>query len=238
VNRTRLIICGGFAGNGVYLNTCEALELLNQQAGWQAIAPMSFSRHLTSGILLPDGNSFLMAGGVNVLPCEILNIAANKWTTVASLPFTREWPRIVNFNNRIVIIGGWNNIRGQLKTCEEYHVGNNSWSSFPSLILARERFGAAVVQGRIYIAGGFNGTAIFSSVEVFDGLSWSFLNSGLASKRIQLAAVSFQNKFVVLGGDGATAVEVYDPVTAKWSSNTIPLMKVAPFRKDHTALSF
>ncbi len=113
---------------------------------------------------------------------------------------------------------------------------SNSWSSFPSFSTARREFGAAVVLDKIYIAGGDSSGSALSSVEVYSGTSWSFLPSSLAQTRRYCAAVAFQNKLVVLGGD-RTAIEVFDPVTSTWNA-TFPAMKTSPSRTQPAAVSF
>jgi hypothetical protein len=220
------------------LRSCENLNLMNQSAGWKPLANMTIAHYSTSGILLPDGNSFMVAGGSGTKTCEILRISSNVWTSVASLLFSRDNHCAILYDGRAVVLGGWNSALNQLKTAEQYVAQNNSWIAFPSFSTPRERFGAAVVNGRIYIAGGFNGTSNLASVEVFvNGTTW-ITSPSLALNRIQHVAVSYQDKLVVFGGDRSTAVEVYDPATSKWNTTLIPSMKFLPIRKDFASFTF
>ena len=141
-----------------------------------------------------------------------------------------------HFNNTVVMLGGFNT-GNHLNTCEQYNPVSNTWSSFPSFSSARRGFGAAVVLNRIYIAGGSSYSGIsLSSIEVYNGTSWSPLSPSLAQPRSGCAAVAFQNKLVVLGGDGTT-IEVFDPVTSTWNT-TFPPMKISPTRSYLAAVSF
>ncbi len=132
----------------------------------------------------------------------------------------------------MILFGGYNSVH--LNTCEQFDSLTNTWSSFPSFWTARYLFGAAVVLNKIYIAGGEPST---SPVEVYSGgSSWSPLSSSLAQARQHCAAVAFQNKLVVLGGD-RTTIEVFDPATSTWST-TFPPMKISPSRYDLATVSF
>ncbi len=203
---------------------------------------MSTGRYYTSGILLPDNKTFLVTGGSynnelegRLTSCEKLDIATNTWSTAGNLLSPRHGHASVLFNNSAVVLGGYNNV-GYLNPCEQFHSASNTWSSFPSFSIARESFGAAVVLNKIYIVGGHNGTSSLSSVEVCSGTSWSPLSPSLAQTRWQSAAVSFQNKLVILGGS-QTTIEVFDPITSTWNTTFSP-MKIYPSRFYLAAVSF
>jgi N-acetylneuraminic acid mutarotase len=243
VNKTRLIVCGGSnSAAGSQLSSCEMLDLTSQGlfVGWRWVPGMSTARTWTSGVLLPDNKTLLVTGGANssthvLSSCEKLDIAANTWSSVGNffLGGPRHAHTSVLFNNSIVVLGG-SNAADYLKTCERYDHVTNTWSVFPSFSAARHSFGAAVVLDKIYIAGGYNGTAL-SSVEVFNGASWSPLSPSLAQTRQLCAAVLFQNKVVVLGGSQST-IEVFDPITSTWNA-TFPPMRISPSRPYLAAVS-
>jgi hypothetical protein len=249
VNKTKILACGGSHMNdglGGDLNSCEMLDLANLTLGWSSlIANMSIPRCWTSGTLLPDGKTFLMiagaSSGVSVSSCEKLDVASNTWSSAASLTLgVRQAHCSVLYKNIVIVIGGSNGTKA-LNSCEQYSVDSDTWSSFPSLSIARSQFGAAVVLGKIYVVGGYTlqgGESLpigLNSVEVFDGASWLLLSSSLTQPRIACAAVVYQNKLVVLGGN-SSAVEVYDPVTSAWNT-TFLTMPIEPFRFHLIALS-
>jgi hypothetical protein len=244
VYKTKLIVCGGF--NDRLINSCEALDLSNQTAGWKMIANMSTTRFGASGNLLPGDKSFLVVGGNagNIIStCEMLDIASNTWSSAANLSRgPRSAHSSVLFNNNVIVMGGSNGTNGTsvLSTCEQYDAASNTWSTFPSFSTARRLFAAAVVLGKIYIAGGSSAsfsTQALNSVEVFHGTSWSSLPSSLSLARESAEAVAFQNKFAVIGGN-RTVIEVYDPITSTWNTTSIPAMKIHPLRYRFAAVSF
>jgi hypothetical protein len=233
-----LIVCGGHSSSNAWLDSCEMLDLTNQTGEWKLIASMNASRGYASGILLPDGNSFLVIGGWNGLDrlssCEKLDVAANVWSTAASLPSVLSGHCTVMHDNKVIVLGGVNQSH-YLNSCLQYNYTSNTWSPFPSFSTPRETFGAAVVRGKIYIAGGSNGTTILSSAEVYDGTIWSLLSFSLAETRYSCAAVAFQDRLVVLGGD-RTTIEVFDPLTSTWNT-TFPRL-IGSSRRFLAAISF
>jgi N-acetylneuraminic acid mutarotase len=190
-------------------------------------------------LIQPENKTLLAAGGFyngsyHLSSCEKLDIAAHTWSSARNLLGPRRSHCSVLFNNNIVVMGG-DNAGTSLNTCEQYDAASNTWSSFPRFSAARAEFGAAVVFDKIYAAGGHNG-AILSSVEVYNGSSWSLLPSLLTQARYGCVAVAFQNKLIVLGGNGITTIEVFDPVTSTWNT-TFPPMKISPSRFQFAAVS-
>jgi N-acetylneuraminic acid mutarotase len=219
------------------LNSCVMLDLTNQIAGWKSIAAMSTVRHFTSGVLLPDNNTFLVIGGTDgygifYSACEKLDIATNTWSSAGNLLGPRYSHCSVLFKNNVIVLGG------SVNTCELYDPVLNTWSSFgPSFSTPRYHCSASVVLDTIYIAGGHNGVDL-ASVEVYNGTSWSSLSSSLAQTRYGCAAVILQKKLAVLGGyGGITTIEVFDTVMSTWN-RTFPPMKISPSRSFLAAVSF
>ncbi len=218
------------------------LDLTSQGllAGWKSTPDMSTARQYTSGILLPDSITFLVTGGLSassstLSSCERFDIAANKWSSAGNFSLGARYGHAsVVFNNVVVVLGGAN--LNYLNTCEQFNPVSNTWSTFPAFKTARSAFGAAVVLNKIYIAGGYNASStVISSVEVYNGTSWSPLSPSLAQIRYLCAAVAFQNKLVVLGERSNT--EVFDPITSTWNT-TFPAMKITPSRTYLAAVSF
>jgi hypothetical protein len=98
---------------------------------------------------------------------------------------TEAHASVLFFNNVVVVLGGQNAAVvlgvGPYNTCEQYNSASNTWSQFPSFSTARFGFGAAVVLNKIYIAGR-SPAASLSSVEVYNGTSWSPLSLPLSLK--------------------------------------------------------
>jgi len=229
VNDTVLIVCGGFGVT--FLASCERFDFTNRSAGWRLIASMITARRFTSGILLPDRNTFIVTGGFSgpttLSACEKLDIRSNTWTSIRAMASSRRRHSSVFYANRVVVLGAFDGIN-VYSTCEQYNVITNTWSLFPPFNTARRSFGAAVVIDKIYIAGGETvGDVPISSVEVYNGTAWSLLGSSLSRARYACAAVSFKNNLVVLGGSNISLIEVYDPISLAWS--TLPNMTTRRF---------
>jgi hypothetical protein len=247
VNRSRVFACGGFEtfqNEGIMSASCETLNLSNQQAGWKMMAPMIYPHVSAAGVLLPDNNTFIVTGGSSVSLmhnlCEKYDITKGKWSQIANLTTIRAYHCAVFYRNRVVVLGGYAIINFS-PSCEQYDTATNKWSPFTSMKIGRSDFGATVVMDKIYVAGGWtDGDGVLSSVEFFDGTSWSLLlNTPNTIQRVRCAAVSFQNKLVILGGynsplSEAAPVLMYDPLNRVWS--TLPDM-IEPFRAYVSALS-
>jgi N-acetylneuraminic acid mutarotase len=230
-----IYVAGGYNGsNG--LNSAEMLDLTTKT--WNLLPPMNDKRYRTSGTFLGCGTKFLVTGGYNVENrlsfCEIFDIAASTWTEVAPLFGPRDSHCAVLYQDKAVVLGGYNDC--YLNTCEQYDALNNTWSLFPAFNIARGWFGAAVVQNNIYVAGGYNDN-VLDSIEVFDGAVWTVLVAKLTKPRDYCAAVCFQNKLAVLGGNHGF-VDVYDSDTEEVKPDIIPQMKTNPVRCMLASISF
>ncbi len=235
VNKTNAIVCGGSNDGNNGLSSCETLALTNLTGGWKLIASMSAPRIFSSGAFLADNDTFLVTGST----CEKFATGSSTWSSASNLSLgSRVYHSSILFTSYVIVMGGQDTTGATLNTCEKYDDVLNTWSSFPSFSTAREIFGAAVMHDIIYIAGGWNGgTSAFSSVEVYNGTTWSFLPSSLAQTRSGCVAFGFQDRVVVLGGFSRTTIEVFDPITSTWNT-TFPAMKTSPSRRYLTAISF
>ncbi len=244
VNETKLIACGGMDSDSQALKSCEMLDLTNKTAGWTLITDMDLERIYTSGTLLPDNNTFVMIGGydgngASSASCEKLDIKAGTWSSAGNLSLgPRNGHRSILYLDNVIVLGGVGNDGVPVNTCEQYDATSNTWSEFqPSFINARYDFAAAVVLDDIYIAGGVaEDTSKSTVVEVFNGTLWSELSSLIAQARYSCVAVSFRNKFLLVGGN-PTTIEVFDPVSSTWNT-TFPPMIIAPSRERLAAASF
>ena len=98
---------------------------------------MNIVRSFTSGILLPDSDTFLVTGGYDgnhLSSCEKLDIAANTWSSAGNFSLgPREGHASVLFNNSVVVLGGSMVDGSGTNTCEQYDHVSDTWSStFPS----------------------------------------------------------------------------------------------------------
>ncbi len=127
----------------------------------------------------------------------------NSWTYVANIPVYRIYVAASELGGRVYAIGGYhyegffNEVN--YNTIEQYTP--DSWTTMgATMSTGRSRFSAAMVNGRIYAIGGYNGGAL-SSVEEFDGSSWTYVMSMPTVLSNHAAAVVNGKIFVVGGGN-------------------------------------
>lgn len=218
--RTNAIIVAGGGYQGAFLSSTERLDLTTMT--WSLQPGMHIARCSTAGVCLTDGTTFLVCGGNNdnVLPsCEKFDSTTNTWSPVADMLAFRKQHSIVLYRGIPIVLGGV--YLTDLNTCEQYD--SDKWVPFPSFNVPRRDFGAAVVLDKIYITGGGGRPVQMSSVEVYDGASWSILSTELPyGPRSGHAALCFQDKLVVLGGDHSE-IDVYDPIDKTWINSLDPL---------------
>jgi hypothetical protein len=242
---SKVIVTGGW--NDGYLNTCEYLDLAAEgNKKWVVIpSTMQEARGGCSGVVLDDGVTFLVSGGVNddddddaLSSCEQLDTVTMTWSDVPSMDSARSNHCTVLYKSKAVVIGGLDATSDDLALCEEYDAANETWSAFPCLTSTRYWHGACVLDDRIFVCGGYVDGSASDSVEVFDGVRWHVLDSSLSSPRWDPLCVVWEGKVVVLGGDGDKSqdVEVFDEVEKRWRSNIIPPLTMK--RRELCAISF
>jgi hypothetical protein len=240
---SKVIVAGGFDGR-TSLKSSEYLDLEPKggKMKWTVMPSikMKKSRSALGGVLLDDGVTFFVTGGYNgkttINSCAQLDTLTMTWSDAPSMASARSAHCTVLYKKKAAVIGGLI-IEKQclLALCEEYDRTRKTWSVFPPLIQARSRHGACVLNDGIFVCGGV-GDGSVSSVEVFDGVKWSLLESSLSMTRYTHACVVLKGKVVVLGGN-QEEVEVYDEAQRKWRRDVIPSM-LAPSRFYLTAVSF
>jgi hypothetical protein len=246
----KVILAGGWSGDkDDYPTAVEYLDLdVDVEEMKWAVVPtnLQFSRCSWSGVVLDDGVTFLVTGGEFECEvtesCEQLDTTTMTWSNAPSMANARYKHQTVLYKKKAVVIGGrkryekdekYDEYTGKdddddLLLCEEYDTTSQSkkWSPFPSLIHRRFGHGACVLDDRIYVCGGqvnFDLVATIASVEMFDGMKWSVLDSSLSVPRSGHACVVWGGKIAVLGG-GQEKVEVYNKTKRKWEFDVIPNM--------------
>ena len=145
----------------------------------------------------------------------------NVWTTGASMLQSRSSFGCTVFHNFIFVAGGkvQKSPSQYLRSVECYDVKDDKWIAKPPL--STEREGCCLVghQSRIYVLGGRNSINL-SSIEIFDGFTWTMGKEMLRS-RYDFAAVALSNKLLAIGGSGDDhdyyrEVETYDFEEKEW----------------------
>lgn len=169
----------------------------------------------------------------------IYNPIDDDWREGPTIPRPRGGGGVVTYDGKIYLVSGLTNghIGGHVTWLDCYDPATDTWSQLPDAPRARDHFRAVVVGDRIYNTAGRR-TARNSSEGVFGNLEarvdyydismgrWFTLpvGSNIPTPRAGNAAINFQDKVLVIGGESlaqTTAhaeVELLDPTTEAWSA--------------------
>jgi N-acetylneuraminic acid mutarotase len=163
------------------------------------------------------------------------------WITKLSMPTARVGHGVVSCNDKIYVIGGYNN-SGFLDTVEAYDPINDNWITKTPMPYGRAEFGICAIGNKIYVIGGCNTLRgkneyqypanKLSNVLVYDTLSdsWSF-KTHMPTPRISLALGVVNGKIYAIGGadlqwndccfyyyKALDTNEIYDPINDSWET--------------------
>ncbi|QUI20895.1 hypothetical protein HZI73_00590 [Vallitalea pronyensis] len=153
---------------------------------------------------------------------ETFDHEANHWDIITSLPTTRLQPAVVAHENKIYVIGGYNQTDQELGTIDVYDLTHDTWSNITPMPTKRSGAASIVQHNKIYVLGGYNQEAkSLDTVEVYDiaTQSWTTIEA-MPTKRSQLAAVLYDNKIYAMGGYNGFVlgdIETYDIATHTWT---------------------
>ncbi|MDB0031327.1 hypothetical protein N9E34_07650 [Opitutales bacterium] len=179
--------------------------------------PSSSSSPITLSMLAPevtaklDQNITIGASSItkSMLAQEVLN-DLNGSTTVVNPPAVGS---IISFPSRESAPAGYSLYqRGTPKELV--------WEEKAPVSVARYAFdGVEVLGGKIYFAGGKDGSGAKNIAERYDPVTntWETLNS-MSVARAGLASAVLNGKLSVIGGEGLSSVEVFDPLNGNWSA--------------------
>ncbi|XP_076813491.1 kelch repeat and BTB domain-containing protein F47D12.7-like isoform X2 [Clavelina lepadiformis] len=183
-----------------------------------------------------QSDEILMIGGYK-FPRSVVkfNTKTKQWSDMPDTNIARTRPSAVNYNQQILLMGGYECGSGNnLNAVEMLDLNdeNPKWdSNFPSMGEERYAFASALLNGLVYCAGGYNDTGNLSSCESYnpEERKWSSIRN-MNEKRSAHALVSARGLLYALGGwdHGATnTAECYDPRSGKWEY--IPPIKTSRF---------
>jgi|UPI0008355416 PKD repeat protein len=184
----------------------------------------------------------------NEVPAEYIwmfNPATQEWIQGPEIPVGRRRGSagLVVYDDKFYLVGGNEDGHdgGFQPWFDEYDPATGTWTPLADAPRARDHFAAVVIGDKLYAAGGrLSGPfpndvfkPVIPEVDVYDFTAgtWSTLPSGqnIPTPRGGAAAVNFNNRLVVIGGevqdelvygvntDDALAItEEYDPVTQSW----------------------
>jgi N-acetylneuraminic acid mutarotase len=152
------------------------------------------------------GNQLFVFGGVTAQGATNdsyrYDIAEDKWKPIKPLPTRRSLPAAAVLNDRIYVVGGYDDGR-ELATCEAYTPSSNSWAECAPMTIPRGGLGLARVGANLFaIGGGVSGYIGFN--ERYDPASdrWTAIETppSLTSDWQSAAVASRGTEFYVFGG--------------------------------------
>jgi hypothetical protein len=141
---------------------------------------------------------------------------------------------LVVYKDKFYLIGGntAGHDGGYVNWFDEYNPKENTWKILDNASQARDHFSAAVIGNTLYAVGGRHSggeggvfAPLISIVDTynFETQTWSALENELPTPRAAPGVAVFNNKLLVMGGEGEKdkdafkITEAYNPETKKWS---------------------
>jgi N-acetylneuraminic acid mutarotase len=152
---------GGVNGSGTNLSS---VERYNASTGtWTTVASLPASRSGAAAAFDGSGSIYVVGGSATVngtagtTTLYKYNVAANTWTTLASLPYpVRDAAAVFSPDGELQVIGGTSN-GSTIATVETYDPASNTWSANNALPYVVSSAAAVVdADGRVEVIGGFN----------------------------------------------------------------------------------
>jgi non-specific serine/threonine protein kinase len=194
---------------------------------WSEIAPAPTARQQVPAVTL-SGAVWLFGGLTNhgaTDTVEGFDPVTNSWKTAPKLPAPLHHSMAVNYNDELVVLGGWipEGANPSAQTSNRVYVLRNgeSWEELPALRRPRAAGAAAVVDGKIVVVGGQAEGKLVRETEVFDGKRWTDA-APMPTPREHVAAAADRKYLYAVGGRdlssdrNSAALERYDPADDKW----------------------
>ncbi|MBB3968403.1 CBM96 family carbohydrate-binding protein [Mucilaginibacter phyllosphaerae] len=144
------------------INIHLALDLNNQAAGWQSLAPLNNAvNHPGSAVL--NGKIYFIGGAhhqddntVTQRTLEVYDEQNNVWTNLANMPVGVDHisSSVITYGNRLIVLGGETSHNVLSNQVAAYNPVTNTWAQLTPLPAARSAGVAAVLNGTIYYTGG------------------------------------------------------------------------------------
>ena len=220
---------GGYVGKGTtpgysqFFGTTDVFRYDVASNAYTPLTPLPVAR-AGGGLVLIGRNLHYFSGDdlsrTNVADHYVLNLdAPAAWATAAPLPAGRSHMGYVNFNNKVLAIGGQTGNDAGLTTHAsvwEYDPAGNSWTAKASMPKAVSHISSStfVMGNRVIVAGGETAhNRPIADVFAFDPAanSWATLTS-LPAARFSGVAGSIGDKIYFTGGSSQTTTWLGTPV--------------------------
>jgi hypothetical protein len=223
----------------------KGASLLIPSGTWQATGAISPARANSAAVLLQDGRILVSGGDSASGPAASAEFFQTDGTVVPApaMANARSNHYSVTLPDGRVLVGGGVTTGGSTtSTAEIFDPAANSWSATAqAMIEARAGATAALLQdGRVVVAGGHNGTAVSSTIEIFNPVTGTFSVAGaMSSPRSQHAmAVLVDGRVLIAGGFNGTAAvattDIFDPAAGTVTAG--PALNTARFGHSATTL--
>jgi hypothetical protein len=164
-------------------------------------------------------------------PNTTANPQDNYWTSRAPMPTPRFDMRVAVVNNKIYVLGGYDQESKVLRVNEVYDPTTNTWTTKAPIPTSRADFAIAVYQNKIYCIGGNIGEAVYDNKisdwqylkenEVYYPATYTWENKAplpTIARAGMNAAVANGVIYIIGGNPNATLNEAYNPETDTWST--------------------
>lgn len=205
---------------------------------WTTKPPMPTQRADLSGGSL--NGLFYAVGGSGPFCCssahEAYDPVTDTWSIRAPMLTPRRALSVASVGGLLHAIGGFIDPGGLRADNEAYDPVTNSWSTKAPMPTGRFHMGLVEINGELYAVGGGNFSGSLSTLEVYDPAtdSWT-TKTPMPTPRHGPTVGVINNKLYVAGGvqnfapsptvDFLDTVEVYDPATDTWSTET-PMLTI------------
>lgn len=167
-------------------------------------------------------------GPIAIPMVEEYDPTTDTWTRKAEIPTARFTHSSSVANGKIYAIGGLTNGAVDLASVEEYDPKTDKWTKKSDMSTARQGVATCEVNGKIYAIGGWNANnGVLASVEEYDPATDTWTKkANMLTPRNTSVACSIDGMIYVIGGNnnwnangtlGLSSVEIYDPITDKWT---------------------
>jgi anti-sigma factor RsiW len=227
----RLLITGGLDAN---ISVTASAEIYDPRTGAFSLAgTMKWPRFGHRATLLRDGR-VLITGGLGpdwpqTARAEIYDPQTGTFTAIESLKVARaDHTATLLKDGRVLLAGGSSGPRMSsdvVASAEIFDPSSERFISTEAMNVPRHKHSATLInEGHVLIIGGISATTWSSggnaSAEIFDPAAGSFTSTGsmsLPRYKIRDAVVRLPTGQVLVAG-GAGRVEIYDPVTTRFST--------------------